>query len=174
MPQEVIQIKRYPNRRFYARATSKYVTLPEIEEMIREGNSIEVRDSQTSEELTHQVLTQIILERHPDRIQLFPVDMLHSIVRSNDMVSEFLRDYFRHAITYVDYLQQYGAKGRKLANPMHWATAWLESFKPTSGEAGNHAEAAGAAPAAEDELSKRVAELEARIHQLESAQRSPA
>jgi polyhydroxyalkanoate synthesis repressor PhaR len=173
MSEETIQIKRYPNRRFYARNTSKYVSIPEIEEMIRQGHTIEVRDSQTGEELTHQVLTQIILDRQPEKIQLFPVDMLHSIVRSNDMMTDFLRDYFRHAITYLDYLQQYGKSGRKLASPMHWATAWLESFSPKNGQSKSSPAPASDTSSAEEELGQRVAELEERIRQLESAQQPP-
>ena len=51
-----IQIKRYPNRRYYARNTSTYVTLQEIEAMIQSGMTVEIRDSQTGEDLTRSVL----------------------------------------------------------------------------------------------------------------------
>src|SRR3990170_8078321 len=79
MTDETIQIKRYPNRRFYARNTSKYVSLPEIEEMVRAGQTVDVRDSQTGDDITHPVLTQIIMDRQPEKIALFPIEMLHSI-----------------------------------------------------------------------------------------------
>lgn len=174
MAEEPIQIKRYPNRRFYARNTSKYVSIPEIEEMIRQGHAIEVRDSQSGEELTHQILTQIILDRQPEKIQLFPLDMLHSIVRSNDMMTDFLRDYFRHAVTYLDYLQKYRKSSGNLANPMHWATAWLESFSPKNGNRKTPpaAESKGAPP--DVEMGQRIAELEERIRQLESTHKPPS
>jgi polyhydroxyalkanoate synthesis repressor PhaR len=178
MAEEPIQIKRYPNRRFYARNTSKYVTLPEIEQMIRDGRTIEVRDSQSDEEITHAVLTQIILERQPEKIALFPVAMLHSIVRSNEVMSDFLRDYFRHSLTYLDYLQKHGTVAGGMANPMHWVKAWMEAFKPANGTTApatksaatgpSEAEATASANAAE--LAERIAELEERIQQLESAQ----
>lgn len=178
MAEEPIQIKRYPNRRFYARNTSKYVTLPEIEQMIREGRTIEVRDSQSDEEITHAVLTQIILERQPEKIALFPVAMLHSIVRSNEVMSDFLRDYFRHSLTYLDYLQKHGTVAGGMANPMHWVKAWMEAFKPANGTAapGGSQSSKPAAPmetaagANAAELAQRIAELEERIQQLESAQ----
>jgi polyhydroxyalkanoate synthesis repressor PhaR len=167
MAEEPIQIKRYPNRRFYARNTSKYVTLSEIEEMIRAGHSIDVRDSQTDESLTHAVLAQIIMERQPEKMSLFPVAMLHSIVRSNDVMTDFLRDYFRHSITYLDYLQQHGTMSG-MANPMHWVQAWLEGFNPPGGK--SNAEPQTTAPAAEgNALADRIAELEARLRQLEVA-----
>lgn len=178
MAEDPIQIKRYPNRRFYARSTSKYVTLPEIEQMIRDGHTIEVRDSQSDEEITHAVLTQIILERQPEKIALFPAPMLHSIVRSNQVMSDFLRDYFRHSLTYLDYLQKHGTVAGGIANPMHWVKAWMEAFKPANGATppGVPMSEPSAAPApavaaeSAGELAERIAELEERIQQLESAQ----
>jgi len=174
MAEEPIQIKRYPNRRFYARNTSKYVTLPEIEQMIRDGHTIEVRDSQSDDEITHSVLTQIILERQPEKIALFPVPMLHSIVRSNEVMSDFLRDYFRHSLTYLDYLQKHGTVAGGIANPMHWVKAWMEAFRPTNGETPPPESAIAPTKPAADELAQRVAELEARIRQLESTQPPPS
>jgi polyhydroxyalkanoate synthesis repressor PhaR len=161
MSEEPIQIKRYPNRRFYARTAKRYVTLQEIEEMIAAGETIEVTDSQSGENITRAVLTQIILDRQPEKIALFPVDMLHSIVRSNEVVSDFLRDYFQHSLTYLDYLQRHGTKTQSLANPMHWVKAWLDSFQP--------AEVQEESPVPEEsDFSTRIAELEARLRQLES------
>ena len=135
MSGEVIQIKRYPNRRFYARNSSKYVSLKEIEEFVQQGKTVEVTDSQTGESLTAAVLAQIIIDRQPDKILLFPVDMLHGIVRSNEMVTDFLRDYFLHSLTYLDYLQRHGASAKALVNPMHWAKVWMDGFKPFNGAA---------------------------------------
>jgi polyhydroxyalkanoate synthesis repressor PhaR len=123
---ETIQIKRYPNRRFYARHTSRYVSLAEIEEMIQQGHTVEIRDSQTGEDLTRSVLTQIIMEQHPDKMKLFPVDMLHLILRSNDLMSDFLRDYFRQSLTYLDYLQKHNS-ATALVPPTNWFKAWLDA-----------------------------------------------
>jgi len=173
MAEEPIQIKRYPNRRFYARNTSKYVSLPEIEEMIRQGRTVDVVDSQTGESITHAVLTQIILERQPEKMSLFPIAMLHSIVRSNEAMTDFLRDYFRHSLTYLDYLQQHGTVTGGLPNPVHWVKSWLDGFRPANGKSpAEPAEKAGDQPS-ESELGQRVAELEERIRQLE-ATKQPA
>ncbi len=166
MADEVIQIKRYPNRRFYSRDASKYVTIQELEDLIRQGHTIEVSDSQTGESLTRAVLTQLILDRQPDKISVFPVDMLHSIVRSNEMVTDFLRDYFQQSLTYLEYLKRHGASGQNLANPMHWVKAWMDGFKPATQPP---------APPADEkvELSKRLEELAERIRQLEAKERVP-
>ncbi len=130
MSDEVIQIVRYPNRRFYDRQASKYVSLSDIEELVRNGSNLEIRDSQTDENLTRAVLTRIIIDRQPEKMRLFPVDMLHQILRSNDVMTDFLRDYFRQSLTYLSYLQQHGGKASKMAQPMHWVKAWLDGMTP--------------------------------------------
>lgn len=164
MPDEPTRIKRYPNRRFYDTGESKYVSLKEIEEMVRTGRTIEVVEQRTGEDITRNVLTQIILDQQPEKMSLFPVDMLHSIVRSNDVVAGFLRDYFLHARTYLDYLQQHGKQARDLANPMHWVKAWLDGMKPTAASPAPTTEAADGG----DHLAEKIEKLEERIRQLEA------
>jgi len=170
MPDESIQIRRYPNRRFYARSSKKYVTIGELEEMVRQGHTIEVRDSQSGEDLTRTVLAQIILERQPEKVALFPTPMLHFIVRSNEMMSQFLRGYFRDSLTYLEYLQKHGAAA-PFSQPMHWMQAWLSGISP--GRQFGGPAAASAPPEDEDrrQLADRVEELEARIRQLEGTPR---
>ena len=144
--------------------------MPEIEEMIRAGHTVEIRDSQTAEDITHVVLAQIIMDRQPEKMSLFPIDMLHSIVRSNDMMTEFLRDYFRQSLTYLEYLKQHGTSAKGLANPVHWVKAWMDGFRPANGNLPPvHATDL---PAPQDaELTQRIEELEARIRQLEATQK---
>lgn len=163
MTDNPIQIKRYPNRRYYARNTSKYVSLQEIEEMVKDGDSVEIRDSQTNEDLTRAVLTQIIMERQPEKMALFPTDMLHFILRSNDAMSDFLRDYFHHSLTYLNYLQRHTPSPSTLTQPMHWVKAWLDGISAKPQEAGRQSASGGDAAA----LAERVALLEARLRQIE-------
>jgi len=182
---EPIQIKRYPNRRYYARNSSKYVSLQEIEEMIRGGESVEIRDSQSGEDLTRAVLAQILLERQPEKMALFPTDLLHFILRSNEVMSGFLRDYFRQSLTYLEYLQRHSAAATTLAPPMHWIRAWLDGITGRRGQGESAPEKAAVAepPEAEPEepgersgptppdgdLDEKVRLLEERIRQLEAA-----
>ena len=195
MPRTPIQIKRYPNRRYYARHTSQYVSLKAIEELVQSGETVEIRDSQTGEDLTRAVLTQIIMERQPDKLAMFPADMLHFIVRSNDAMSGILRDYFHQSLTYLDYLQRHST-ATPFHHPIHWVKSWLEAVTPqrdppdpplTSAgfgteEGGAPAEgpqpvggdAMGAQPGApansdaDAPLVRRVRELEERLRKLES------
>jgi polyhydroxyalkanoate synthesis repressor PhaR len=163
MPDAPVQITRYPNRRFYTRSESRYVSLEEIEQMVRDGKQVEIRDSQTDEDLTGPVLARIIMDRQPEKMRLFPIDMLHCILRSNDVMSDFLRDYFQHALPYLDYLQRHNP-AVTMVQPMHWIKAWLDGIAPRKGS--------DAEPPQPDEaalLGRRIAELEERIRQLESS-----
>ena len=166
MSQAPILIKRYPNRRYYSKNASKYVSLQEIEELVQAGETVEIQDSQSGDDLTGAVLAQIIMERHPDKVSLFPTDMLHFILRSNDVMSGFLRDYFRHSLTYLDYLQKHGATTTALLQPMHWAKAWFEGLSSPSELPAETGPASEAEP-----LAERVQQLEERLEQLESQDR---
>ncbi len=162
MAGEPILIKRYPNRRYYARHLSKYVSLTDIEQLVSEGHDVQIRDSQTDEDLTRSVLTQIIMEQHPDKMALFPIDMLHLILRSNDAMSGFLRDYFRQSLTYLDYLQRHSGGPKSLVQPMHWIKMLLDTVAPKPD-----------APSPDDsqeetaKLNTRIAQLEDRLRRLE-------
>ena len=57
-----VTIKKYANRRLYDTESSTYITLDRLAAMIREGRDFEVVDAKTGEDITHQVLTQIIVE----------------------------------------------------------------------------------------------------------------
>jgi polyhydroxyalkanoate synthesis repressor PhaR len=172
MTDEPIQIRRYPNRRFYARHASKYVSLQEIESMIQAGKTVEIRDSQSGEDLTRAVLAQMVLKQRPDKTSLFPTAMLHFILRSNDVTSNFLSDYFRHSLTYLDYLQRHGGGETRLTPPMHWIEAWLDSVAPQPPERPTATESAELDASANSEsaaaMAQRIAELEERIRQLET------
>ena len=169
MADQTIQIKRYPNRRFYDRNASKYISLEQIESLVRSGEKVEIRDSQSGEEITRSVLTRIILERQPEKMRLFPPDMLHFILRANEVSTSFLRDYFQHSVTYLDYLAQHGAGASQLAKPMHWMKAWLDGIAPKQAEEEvSPPEENGAPVDATDPLMLRVQQLEQRLAQLES------
>ena len=169
MSDELIRIKRYPNRRFYNRNASKYVSLEEIEELVRNGKNVEIRDNQNGEEITRSVLTRIILERQPDKMLLFPTDMLHFILRANEVSTGFLRDYFQHSLTYLNYLSQHGSAASTLARPMHWVKAWLDGIAPQKSEADNMpTEGENEDMDEAERLARRVEQLEERIQQLES------
>ena len=174
MAEPVVKIKRYPNRRFYDQSVSKYISLEDIEQLVLAGRKVEIRDSQTGAEITRSVLTRILLDRQPDKMLLFPTDMLHFILRANEVSTGFLRDYFQHSLTYLDYLSRHSPAASTLSRPMHWVKAWLDSMTPQTAENSaadnNDDPPPGLEGADENEavrLARRVEELEERIQQLE-------
>jgi polyhydroxyalkanoate synthesis repressor PhaR len=76
-----IVIKKYANRRLYNTATSSYVTLDNLSQMIRKGAEFVVYDAKTGEDITRSVLTQIIVEEEQKGGQnLLPISFLRDII----------------------------------------------------------------------------------------------
>jgi polyhydroxyalkanoate synthesis repressor PhaR len=81
------RIKRYTNRKLYDTESSEYVSLSDIAAMVRRGETVEVVDNTTGEDLTAQTLTQIILEEGKNGREVIPSDLLHQLLRrSGEMV----------------------------------------------------------------------------------------
>jgi polyhydroxyalkanoate synthesis repressor PhaR len=167
MSTKPIRINRYPNRRYYATHTSRYISLPEIEQLIRDGATVEIVDSQTGEDLTRAVLVQIIAEMHPEKMDLFPSAMLHSMLRANKVVSEFFQAYFRASLSYLEQLQEQGTAG-SWKQPMQWMETWLENW-PMPPNAKGAPKSKGKTVSNEERgFAQRIARLEDRIAELES------
>lgn len=76
-----ITIKKYANRRLYNTATSSYVTLDHLSQMVREGIEFAVYDAKSGEDITRAVLTQIIVEEESKNGQnLLPISFLRSLI----------------------------------------------------------------------------------------------
>jgi polyhydroxyalkanoate synthesis repressor PhaR len=160
---EVVSIKRYPNRRLYDRQARRYITLQDLEDLVLQGKKIEVRDSRTGDDLTRSILTQILLERHPEKMEMFPVAMLHGILQANDLVLEFLRTYLRQSLAILEQMQQPAPLAPFLA-PMDWMRAMIP---PTFSFPVPRAPEPATALPGEDDVDVRIAELEERIRRLE-------
>jgi len=79
---EAIVIKKYANRRLYNTATSTYVTLDDLALMVKQGQNFQVLDAKTGEEITRQVLTQIIFDEENKGAQnLLPVNFLRQLIK---------------------------------------------------------------------------------------------
>jgi polyhydroxyalkanoate synthesis repressor PhaR len=84
-------IKRYSNRKLYDTQESRYVTLDEIEEMIRAGKEVSVVDAATGEDLTSVTLTQIILENERNRRTSLPAAFLHQLIKYGETWQDFIQ-----------------------------------------------------------------------------------
>ena len=84
-----ILIKKYGNRRLYSTETSSYITLSELEVIVRSGQSIQVVDASSKEDITSQVLTQILVES--GKAKSIPVVLLEKMIRQrSDLLGTLL------------------------------------------------------------------------------------
>jgi len=79
-PGGVVIIKKYANRRLYNTETSSYITLEQLAAMTREGREFKVVDAKTEEDITHNVLTQIIMEEESRGQTMLPVSFLRQLI----------------------------------------------------------------------------------------------
>ncbi|MEZ5866840.1 MAG: polyhydroxyalkanoate synthesis repressor PhaR, partial [Geminicoccaceae bacterium] len=77
---KVAIVKKYANRRLYNTASSSYVTLEELCQMVREGQDFLVYDAKTGDDITRSVLTQIILEEDAKGRNLMPIGFLRQLI----------------------------------------------------------------------------------------------
>lgn len=79
-PGDPITIKKYANRRLYNTQTSSYITLDFLAEMTRNDQDFVVVDAKTGEDITHNVLTQIIVDEESSGKQMLPVKFLRQLI----------------------------------------------------------------------------------------------
>lgn len=93
-------IKKYANRRLYDTGRSSYVTLADLCEMVKENHDFVVYDAKTGEDLTRQVLTQIIVDQESSGGQsLLPVNFLKQIIGFyGDNLGALVPNYLEHTI----------------------------------------------------------------------------
>jgi len=75
-------IKKYPNRRLYDTKTSSYITLADVKQMVLKNEDFQVLDAKSSEDLSRQILLQIILEEESGGMPMFSSDLLSQMIRS--------------------------------------------------------------------------------------------
>jgi polyhydroxyalkanoate synthesis repressor PhaR len=177
-----LEIRKYPNRRYYDTTRSQHVTLEQIHRLIREGYQVRVIDSKTGQDITPKILAQIIIELDSPKLGVFPVPMLHRLLQSNqELVNDFIQKYFNQPLTaYMDSqrnMEQYfrQAMGIKSAPSMQdWAKLMWGPFNPSfwTGDRGAAPAAEQPAPAPqrqnEQDLKEQVASLGRQVARLQA------
>ncbi|QIQ86089.1 polyhydroxyalkanoate synthesis repressor PhaR [Erythrobacter sp.] len=77
---EAIIIKKYANRRLYNTSSSSYITLDDLARMVRENIEFQVLDAKTGDDITHSILTQIIMDEEANGGQMLPVSFLRELI----------------------------------------------------------------------------------------------
>jgi polyhydroxyalkanoate synthesis repressor PhaR len=137
-------IKKYSNRRLYDTSQSCYITLEDLAQIVREGTWVQVQDAKSSQDLTRQVLTQVILEQD-ERLNLLPVQLLHAVIRVQGTIDQGPLGAF--LATATSQLASAGQMFNSQINPF-WASM---GFGGTADQDQPSATAPSDVPASEDE-----------------------
>ena len=115
-------IKKYPNRRLYDTEISSYITLEDVRQLIVDNEDFEVRDARSGEDLTRQVLLQIIAEHEQDGEPMLSTQLLSQIIRFyGDSLQGFMGSYLERSMQgFLDQQQQF----RKQIGGMIGQTPW--------------------------------------------------
>jgi polyhydroxyalkanoate synthesis repressor PhaR len=94
-----VTIKKYANRRLYDTESSTYITLDRLAQMVREGREFEVIDAKSGDDITRQVLTQIIVDEEARGSTMLPINFLKQLIGlyGNSMQS-FVPQYLEAAM----------------------------------------------------------------------------
>jgi len=180
----VVIIKKYANRRLYNTETSSYITLDHLAVMTREGRDFKVIDAKSEEDITHNVLTQIIMEEENRGQTMLPVSFLRQLISlygdsMQSMVPQYLEasmDAFRRNQTQFRQAMEGAFAGGPFAEiakrNMAMFEAAAKAFKPGIPGAPGAAPAPPAAPAAGpprsevDTLKAQLAAMQEQIDKL--------
>ncbi|KLI63870.1 polyhydroxyalkanoate synthesis repressor PhaR [Aurantiacibacter marinus] len=77
---DLVIIKKYANRRLYNTRSSSYITLDDLAVMVREDVDFQVLDAKTGNDITHSILTQIIMEEEANGEHMLPVSFLRQLI----------------------------------------------------------------------------------------------
>ena len=115
LPGKII-IKKYNNRRLYDTESSKYITINQVSEMIKDLKEVKVIDANTEEDVTAYILTQIVLEEAKSKKALLPVPLLHMLIRYGDnILSEFFETHLQKTIeNYINQKSAFDEHFRKM------------------------------------------------------------
>lgn len=92
-------IKKYPNRRLYDTEISSYITVEDVRQLILDGDEFEVRDAKSGEDLTRQVLLQIIAEQEQGGEPVLSTQVLSQIIRFyGDSMQGFMGNYLERSV----------------------------------------------------------------------------
>ena len=173
-----LKIKKYSNRRYYDTTRSRHVTLGQMHELICDGYELTVTDATTGDDITQQVLTQIMLARDPLKLGIFPTDFLHQVIRTQQqLLGTVIEQFFRQTLEahkasqerWASFLRNTLGLGSGLpANPMEWTRSFMGAFDGGTRSSDAQPDSADPRDKQIDELQRRIKELTRRVEQTET------
>ncbi|MBE2250351.1 MAG: polyhydroxyalkanoate synthesis regulator DNA-binding domain-containing protein [Myxococcus sp.] len=179
-------IKRYTNRKLYDTVESRYVTLDEIAEMVKQGVEVQIVDNRTKEDLTSVTLAQIVFEEEKKKNQM-PLSVLREIIRRpQDSLNEITATVTQRVATFreeatnrIDKLLGREAEAEPLtpAALLTQSQKVVEAWQAKIDERVKHAieNVLGNLPALGRDLNtlvQRIEQMEKRISEIEENRRS--
>ncbi len=197
-----VTIKKYANRRLYNTATSSYVTLEHLCQMVKLGEDFVVFDAKSGDDITRSVLTQIIFEEEAKGQNMLPIRFLRQLIRfygdslqavvpgyldvsmeSFTRNQEQMRDHMTEAFTGVNPFRKFEDMARqnfalfertvRLFSPFGSGPGIGPDREAEAAAGINPRPEAEAAPQSEAEMSEMKAKLDAIQRQLDALARKP-
>ena len=168
----VVTIKKYANRRLYNTESSSYITLEHLAEMVRQKREFKVVDAKSGEDITHAVLTQIIMEEEQRGATMLPVNFLRQLIGlyGNSMqagVPQYLEASLEAFQRNHSQLRDAMA-GAFAVNPFaEMARRNMEMFAAAAGGVPGAAGAARTEAAADEDQKRELAELRAQLAEMQ-------
>jgi polyhydroxyalkanoate synthesis repressor PhaR len=165
-----VLIRKYSDRRLYDTSSSRYVKLKDIARMVRDGIDVRVVDARSGRDLTHVVLTQIIVEDAREREISLPLQLLTQLVRASDKAThDFLSWYLNGTLDLYKKAQdtvqtRLSDAKNAVSSPLEFMRNLLSAQSPPS--ASHTAEV--------EELRRRVEDLQARLTKHDKTPRKPS
>jgi polyhydroxyalkanoate synthesis repressor PhaR len=191
---EPVTIKKYANRRLYNTGTSTYVTLEDLALMVKKGEDFVVYDAKTGEDITRQVLAQIIFEQENKEGQsLLPITFLRQLIRfygdsMQMLVPRYLevsidslsreQEKFRSQMTQAFGVMPFGPLEEQVRRNMEIFERTFAMFTPFAKREGQAAEADKPSRNASggdqiDDLKKQMEEMQKQLERLGGKESKP-
>ena len=177
----VVIIKKYANRRLYNTETSSYITLDHLAAMTRAGRDFKVIDAKTEEDITHTVLTQIIMEEESRGETMLPAGFLKQLIalygdQMQAMVPGYLeasmdsfhrhQDQFRVAVEGAFAGSPFADLAKRNMAMFEAATSAFQAAAPAAAAAAATRPASSPTPAADTGKDDEIAALKAQLASL--------
>ena len=170
---EPIIIKKYANRRLYNTDTSSYITLDDLAKMVRENVDFHVLDAKSGDDITHTILTQIIVEEESHGSHMLPVSFLRDLIRMyGNSMQAMMPSYLEASMTNLqknrEQIQEAFAKGLE-TNPLAQMAEANFKMMQNAAEAFIPGRAKSPKPDQSDELAqmrKQMAEMQKKLDEI--------
>lgn len=121
---DVVRIKKYPNRRLYDQTHSRHLTQSQLHEMVASGRRVQITDSASGDDITNAVLLQLLVDRDALRLGAIPAVFLHLLVQGQESLVRSSMDQS---------MRWFGDQARAATQP---TDAWAQAAASFLGPAG--------------------------------------